>query len=160
MPHQTAQYQAYSIATRTVGKTRQVVMLYDGVIRCLKQAEIAIAEKRIEERFKLLQRASEIILGLQNSIDFDKGGEVAMTLHRFYTGISVRILSVNFKKTEGQALCKSIIEELKQMRDVWDSIDRTLDAGKSPAENPAPPAQTAQPSSAAASGEANVSLSA
>jgi flagellar secretion chaperone FliS len=124
--HKPSQYQAYSLATRTVAKTRQVVMLYDGAIRFLRQAEAAIAAKRIEERFKLLQRASEVIVGLQSSIDFDSGGEVAVTLHRFYSGISMRILSVNFKDAAGAALCAEIITELKQMRDIWDSIDRTL----------------------------------
>jgi flagellar protein FliS len=123
--HKPSQYQAYSLATRTVAKTRQVVMLYDGAIRFLRQAEVAIDEKKIEERFKLLQRASEIIVGMQSSIDFDNGGDVAQTLHRFYTGISMRITAVNFEKDAKKA-CIDVIEELKQMRDIWDSIDLTL----------------------------------
>lgn len=123
----TAQYQAYSIATRTIAKTRQVVMLYDGAIRFLKQAKDAIVEKRIEDRFKLLLRASEIIVGLRNSIDFDNGGEISNVLERFYTGIDMRILSINFNKN-GEAICEEIITDLKQMRDVWDHIDRTFSA--------------------------------
>lgn len=139
--HKPSQYQAYSLATRTVAKTRQVVMLYDGAIRFLQQAGVAITEKRIEERFKLLQRASEIIVGLQSSIDFDTGGEVAHTLHRFYSGISMRILSVNFEK-DGAGICTEIIAELKQMRDIWDSIDCTLNkpASETLPEAPAAPA--------------------
>src|SRR5271155_1384096 len=88
-------YKAYSAATRTVAKTRQIVMLYDGAIRFIKQAQVAILEKRIEDRFRLLVRASDVIVGLQNCIDFENGGEVAHTLHRFYTTMSTRILSVN-----------------------------------------------------------------
>lgn len=122
----TSQYQAYSVATRTVAKTRQVVMLYDGAIRFLRQAEAAIERNQIEERFRLLQRATDVVTGLQSSIDFDTGGEIAHTLHRFYTGISMRILSVNFKPSEAKTICGEIITELKEMRDIWDSIDRTL----------------------------------
>jgi len=135
MSPQKTQYQAYSLATRTVAKTRQVVMLYDGAIRFIKQAKEAIAEKRIEERFKLLVRASDVMAGLQSSIDFENGGEVAMTLHTFYMNMCSRILSVNFTR-DGANLCDSIIEELKQMRDVWDNIDHTLNA-PSPSEAPA-----------------------
>lgn len=121
-----SQYQAYALATRTVAKTRQVVMLYDGTIRFLQQAKSAIESKRIEERFRLLQRASEVIVGLQSSIDFDTGGEVAQTLHRFYSNVSMRIMAINFKQTEGIQDCNELIAEIKQMRDVWDSIDKTL----------------------------------
>jgi flagellar protein FliS len=123
MSSQKNQYKAYSVATRTVAKTRQIVMLYDGTIRFLKQAQTAAAEKRIEDRFNLLKRASDVIMGLQSSIDFDNGGDIAMTLHHFYTDISTRILSVNFSPKEAVELCEDIIGELKKMRDIWDHID-------------------------------------
>lgn len=124
-PQKNAQYKAYSAAAHTVPKTRQIVMLYDGAIRFLKQAQAAMEEKRIEDRYRLLVRASDVIVGMQNSIDFENGGEVAHTLHRFYTDMSTRILSVNLHPKQGQELCTGIIDELKGMRDVWDRIDRT-----------------------------------
>lgn len=161
MPTPEAKYQAYSIATRTVAKSRQVVMLYDGAIRFLRQAQVAIDEKRVEDRFKLLQRSVDVLTGLQSSIDFDSGGEMAHTLHRFYTGINMRILAVNFKTEEAKEICEDVIKELKQMRDIWDSIDRTLNK---PAEEAALERSQAAVASAsggtASSGEASVSLSA
>ncbi len=131
-PQKNAQYKAYSIATRTVAKTRQIVMLYDGAIRFLKQAQVASAENRIEDRFRLLVRASDIIVGLQSSIDFDNGGEVAQTLNKFYTNISMRILLVNSRPKEAVVLCEEIIGEIKQMRDVWDTIDSSMSTTEAP----------------------------
>ncbi len=154
MVSKQSHYQAYSLATRTVPKTRQVVMLYDGAIRFLKQAIIALEEKRIEDRFNLLLKASKIINGLQGSIDFEKGGDVANTLFRYYTDMSIRILSVNLKPQESKKNCESIIEELKQMRDVWDNIDRTLDTTGTDV----PPAS--QPLNVPVAAEVNVTLSA
>ena len=124
-PQSNAQYKAYSLATRTVPKTRQIVMLYDGALRFIKQAQIAVAEKRIEDRFRLLVRASDIMVGLQNSIDFENGGDVAHTLHRFYTNMSTRILSVNLHPTDSVKLCEEIYQDIREMRDVWDTIDRS-----------------------------------
>jgi flagellar protein FliS len=140
MSPQSSKYQAYSLATRTVAKTRQVVMLYDGTIRFIQQAKTAITEKRIEDRFHLLTKASKVICGLQNSIDFENGGDIAMVLHRFYMDMSVRILSVNFKREGGEEMCDTLIEELKQMRDVWHNIDLTLGAGSDDATQLATPA--------------------
>jgi flagellar protein FliS len=156
MSPQKNKYQAYSIATRTVAKTRQIVMLYDGAIRFLKQAQTAAAEKRIEDRFLLLKRASDVILGLQSSLDFENGGEVAGTLNKFYTNISLRILSVNFHPKEACELCEGITSELKQMRDIWDSID----SGATQAANPASTPAMTPGSIPDASGAGNVTLSA
>ena len=131
----TANYNAYSMATRTVAKTRQVVMLYDGIIKYLKQAEIAIDEERIEDRFNLLSKASEIVLGLQVSIDFETGGNIANVLHDFYSNISMRVLGINFVKDKDLAKekCEELIAELKQMRDTWDNIDNNINENKTAA---------------------------
>ncbi len=124
------QYKAYWKATTTVAKTRQVVMLYDGAIRFLKQAATAVKEGKIEDRYNLTVKSSEIMMGLQSSIDFENGGEIASILHEFYTNVSRRIIYLNFIRSpqECEAQCTAIISELKQMRDVWDNIDHTLNA--------------------------------
>ncbi|MEI7668848.1 MAG: flagellar export chaperone FliS [Pseudomonadota bacterium] len=124
-PYQKNQYQAYSSAIRTVAKTRQVVMLYDTAIKFLKQTGIAISEQLIEDRFNLSKKASEIMIGLQSSIDFDNGGEIANILHDFYTNITRRIIALNYNKdkSESERECNDLIEELKQMREVWENID-------------------------------------
>lgn len=119
--------QAYSQAQHTVGKTRQVVMLYDGAIRYLQQAREAIEHKRIEERFRLLTRVSEILIGLQASLDFDNGENVARVLYDFYSVQDQRITSI--QRTNNVALCDTVIEDLKAMRNTWNDIDKTITAG-------------------------------
>jgi flagellar protein FliS len=115
-------YKAYHKATHTVSKTRQVVMLYDGAVRFLQQASEAIENKEIERRYNTLTRASEILSGLQSCLDFDSAEGMARVLFDFYTNIDLRILALH--RTPDKADCDQIIAELKQMRDVWDLIDR------------------------------------
>jgi flagellar protein FliS len=119
----STQYQAYNIATQTVPKTRQIVMLYDGAIRFMQQAKDAIAEKRIEDRFNLLVRAGEIVVSLQNSLDHENGGEIARILHDYYSSIDMRILSIH--RTCSLETCDRVIAELKEMRNAWHQIDST-----------------------------------
>lgn len=121
MSPQHLAHQAYVHAFHTVGKTRQVVMLYDGSIRFLKQAREAIAEKRIEDRFNLLTRASDVMLGLQASLDFESGGSVAKVLYDFYSSVDSRILTI--QRTNDLGLCDDLIAELKEMREAWNVID-------------------------------------
>ncbi len=131
-PQQNA-YKAYNKAFHTVGKTRQVVMLYDGAIRFLKQAKEAMEQKKIMKRYRLLTRVSEIILGLQASLDFDNGQAVAKTLYDFYSSVDARILTLH--RTNDAASCQALIDELKEMRDAWATIDQGVSTDK-PAAKP------------------------
>ena len=116
-------YQAYASATQTVAKTKQIVMLYDAVIRYLQQVKEAIAEKRIEDRYNLLVKASEIVFGLQSCLDFENGKDIARILYNFYSSVDSRMFSVH--RTNSQETCDELIAELKQMREVWREIDET-----------------------------------
>lgn len=126
-------FNAYNQALYTIAKTRQVVMLYDGMIRYLKQAKEAMEHNRIEDRFNLLVKVGDILMGLQSSLDFEKGDEVAQVLYDFYSSVDARILTLH--RTQDLAMCDQLITELKEMREIWDQIDRENSA-QSPAPQP------------------------
>ncbi|MDX2095108.1 MAG: flagellar export chaperone FliS [Alphaproteobacteria bacterium] len=115
-------YKAYHRASHTVGKTRQVVMLYDGMIRFLQQAAEAIEKKDYEARYHKLARVSDIIIGLQSCLDFEAGGPSAKGLYDFYAALDARIFALH--RSNDLKACRAIIAEIKDMRDAWDGIDR------------------------------------
>lgn len=114
-------YQAYMAATHTVAKTKQIVMLYDGMIRWMRQAKEAIVEKRIEDRYHLLIKVSTILNGLQGALDFEEGGSIARVLYNYYASIDGRVFAIH--RSNNIEACDDIIADLKQMRDVWQEID-------------------------------------
>lgn len=115
------QLNAYNMATQTIPKTRQVVMLYDGAIRFMQQARKAIEDKRFEDRLNLLQKAADILIGLQGSLDFKNGGEIAPLLYDYYSSLDSRILYIH--RTNDLRILDSAIAELKQMREAWGVVD-------------------------------------
>ncbi len=123
MSPQNLAYQAYSQAFSTVSKTKQIVMLYDGAIRFIKQSKVAIADDKIEERYNLLIKASDIITGLQGCLDFENGGEVATSLYDFYSSLDAKITSIH--RTNSVEECDAVIAELKDMRIIWENIDHS-----------------------------------
>ncbi len=122
MSSQLIANKAYVNAQHTVQKSRQVVMLYDGAIRFAKQAKEAIEQKKIEERYNLLVRVSDIMQGLQSCLDFENGGEAAVSLYDFYSSIYARIIDI--QRSNDAVMCESLIADLKKMRDFWDVIDK------------------------------------
>lgn len=113
---------AYHQASHTVSKTKQVVMLYDGIIRNLNQIKEAIKDNRIEDRYHKLIRTSEIISGLQMSLDFESGGDVARTLYDFYSSLDSRLIQLH--RHPNVEVVEQMIVEIREMREVWDHIDK------------------------------------
>lgn len=114
---------AYKAVSHLVRKTKQVVMLYDGAIRYVQQAKAAIEKGDIESRFNSLTKACDIINGLQMSLDFNNGGQVAKLLYDYYAAMDMRLLSVH--QSNDLSLLDLTIKHLKMMREAWEEIDAT-----------------------------------
>jgi flagellar secretion chaperone FliS len=85
------------IAVQTSSPTRLVVMLYEGAIRFLQQSIAAIVSNDLDLKRQAVDRAVAVIQHLQNTLDLDRGGEVAAELYRLYTYIHSRILEGSTK---------------------------------------------------------------
>lgn len=112
---------AYNSAAQTVRKTRQVVMLYDGAIRFMQQAKQAILNNDVETRYNALERVTDIITGLQASLDFEQGGQLAKTLYDYYSGMDMRIMHLHGKPDP--VVCDQVIKHLRMMREAWEEVD-------------------------------------
>lgn len=123
-------YAAYQSASQTVPKTRQIVMLYEGMVRFLQQAREASLAKQIDERFNKLVKVSDVVVALQGSLDFENGGEPAQVLYEFYSQIYHNINHAHRADAEDVSHIDHMISELKTMRDTWDEIDRGENATK------------------------------
>lgn len=86
-------------AVQTSSPEKLIVMLYEGVIKFLRQAVSAMQSRDIERKRQSIDRALAVIQHLQSTLDRDKGGEVAVELDRLYVYITCRIMdgSVNLQ---------------------------------------------------------------
>lgn len=115
-----AHYGAYKAARATASKPKQVVMLYEGVIKFLQQAQTAIVQHDVETRFVALTKAADILQGLDSCLDFDNGGDSAEILHDFYQDLHYQINRVH--QTGDAGRCESILSSVREMLDVWRNI--------------------------------------
>ncbi len=115
---------AYRSANHTLDNFTKLLMLYDTAISSIQQAKDAIAENNIEKRYNKLERAFLIVTGLRDILDMEKGADVAETLREWYTGLGVRILSINDKNDLSVAdLC---MKHLKEMRDAFVEAKKSI----------------------------------
>ena len=114
----------YAEAGHNVSNTRQIVMLYDGIIKFLRNAQASYENKDFENVFSNIQKAKNIIQGLQLGINFDRGGDIAQTLNDFYDGMFFRMSLFNIRdQSQGYDYLAKITRDLQTMRNAWAEID-------------------------------------
>ena len=75
-----------------------VVMLYDGAIQSADAACEAIASGNLPARKAAISKMVAIIGQLQNTLDMERGGEIAENLDRIYSWAISRLLDAIVKR--------------------------------------------------------------
>lgn len=116
-------YQTQQIMTASPAML--VFMLFEKAIGCLKEAIKAIESNEIEARWRANGRAMEIIAHLQNTLDMEKGGEVAANLDRLYSYMLNRLPKIDIRNDVTAA--QEVIGLLEPMRDSWRELAKQGD---------------------------------
>jgi flagellar protein FliS len=98
---------------------RLIVMLYDGAVRFLFQAAVAMREKQIETAHSKLRRAEDIILHLREALDMEQG-EIAQRLHAIYQ-FCLRHLR-QARLDQDPAKVEQVRSLLAELREAWAAI--------------------------------------
>ncbi len=85
------------VANAEADPIQQIAMLYDGTIKFLRLAAASINAHDIAAKAEQTDRALQIVNYLQSVLDFERGGEVAVTLNTLYTSITLMILHASAK---------------------------------------------------------------
>ena len=97
-----------------------VVMLYDGALRFMAQARVAIERKDIRARREAISRTLAIISELQGTLDMEKGGEIAVSLNALYVYVNGRLLDGAAKQDVRPIDEASRV--LSTLREAWSDI--------------------------------------
>lgn len=87
----------------------------------MDEAEQALTEQDFERANEALTKAQKVVAELISSLDTEKGGEIAVNLHRLYTFVWERLLHANLRKSiEPLQDAKQIWEQLRQL---WEQVE-------------------------------------
>jgi flagellar protein FliS len=102
---------------QTASAEQVLVMLYDGAIRFIRQAGQALEEGDRVLKLKKISRAVAIITELSNSLDFEKGGEIAENLDGLYAYMVRELTNPN---AEDEFKAMEVSENiLLELREAW-----------------------------------------
>lgn len=123
-----ARYREMEIRTATPEMV--VVKLYEGALRFLRQAAQCQSEGDVPGRATAVGKALAIVSELQQSLDLDRGGEIARNLDALYFYVTDRLLEANVRGTSQPI--EEAASVLSTLNEAW------VEISKRPA--PAPPA--------------------
>jgi flagellar protein FliS len=104
----------------TASPVKQIVMLYDKAIVCLKSAIEDIKNKDYRSKVNNINRATQIILALNSSLDMEQGGEIAKNLRELYEFLYNKIVEAHAKNDA--KLIEDVIDILETLREGWEGI--------------------------------------
>jgi len=87
----------------------------------MDDAEAALNARDLERANDALVKAQRIVAELISSLDMEKGGEIAVNLHRLYTFVWERLLHANLRKAVGPLQeAKTVWKELQSL---WEQVE-------------------------------------
>ncbi|MDE3074562.1 MAG: flagellar export chaperone FliS [Chloroflexota bacterium] len=109
------QYQNTSV--QTADKAQLLLLTYEAIVRWLNRADAAITESRVMDAHDALIAAQTLVGDLANSLDFRRGGDVAINLARLYDYMVERLVSANVSKDN--AIVEEVHGLVSSLLDAW-----------------------------------------
>jgi flagellar protein FliS len=116
-------YQVYrQTQTQTAAPGELVLMLYRGAIRFVTSAIEAIDSKDIASAHTNLVKTQAIISELSQTLDVERGGEVASNLQSLYAYMLRRLIEANVRKDRRPA--REVRRLLRELLQAWEAAVR------------------------------------
>ncbi|MDD6055854.1 MAG: flagellar export chaperone FliS [Helicobacter sp.] len=115
-------YQQNSVAVES--PARLVEMLYEGILRFSSMAKRCIDAEDIEKKIYYINRTTDIFVELLNSLDYEKGGQVAHYLTGLYTHQIKLLTQANMENSKEKI--DIVIKVTKGLLEAWKEVNHEL----------------------------------
>jgi flagellar secretion chaperone FliS len=134
VPDETLASRYRDVAVKTANPIQLIVMLYDGAIQSLQQAQEFLKRRDIAGRARAINRATAIISELQASLNFKEGGDIAFSLNRLYSYMRQQVFNANVEQRP-EPLAE-VVRLLENLRSAWHELVIQSQKGAAAMESP------------------------
>ena len=113
-------------STQQASPVGLVILLYDGLVRDLKNAVSAMHAGNIEERCRSLKHGFVLLQQLELLLDAERGGVTAEKLRRFYRHLRGEMLKAQFERSP--ARIERQVALILDVREAWQTLDAPTSA--------------------------------
>jgi flagellar protein FliS len=103
---------------------RLIQLLMDGALEKIRIAKGVMERRDIPEKVRQINWALSIIDGLRQSLDMEKGGEIAQNLNALYDYIQRRIVVANMENDT--RILDEVASLLIEIKTAWEAVPEIL----------------------------------
>jgi flagellar protein FliS len=107
-------------AIETADPLQLIILCYDAAIDNLKQAKELHDRHEMNDAYRKIRHAQDIITELLVGLDYERGGDIARNLNRLYNFILRRLIGINSR--EDASVYEHLVKILTELRDGWEGI--------------------------------------
>lgn len=110
----------------TASGVELIVQLYDELIRNIHLARSLLSKgdtltfDEIKEKGKVIGKAVNIVTGLAEALDMEKGGDISLNLGKLYEFVNMRLLNANLNNDP--VMLDEALRVLHELREAWEGI--------------------------------------
>ncbi|MBF0214087.1 MAG: flagellar export chaperone FliS [Magnetococcales bacterium] len=120
-----------SSRANTASREDLLILLYEGAIRFLERSIEELQGGRLSDHKMSLRRGIAIIAELQNTLNFEKGGDLAIQLFDLYGYMLDRLTQANLRKDA--EYIREVIRHLNTLLEGWREAVRQVKSEAIPA---------------------------
>lgn len=115
-------YKTTELGSRATGgdKRELILMMYDGAIGAIRIGQQHAARKERLPTGKQIDRALSIIGGMRQTLDFERGGNVAVNLDDLYRYLMKALVKAN--SSLDTSIMQEVVDLLASVREAWASV--------------------------------------
>ena len=117
-----------SAKTDTKDPHELIKLLFEGLTDRIALARSALAKNDREGRAEAVTKAQKILFGLRDSLDHEKGGELANNLDSLYEYSNRRLIKAHVR--EDDSIFEEVMDLMVMIREAWKQIPTNHEIGK------------------------------
>ena len=117
MSQQKAFQKYKQTSVTSASREKLLLMMYEGAIKFTKRAIVACETKDIAERGLNIGRAYDIIMELNNTLNFEIGGDISRNLEQLYMFMTEQYTKAN--ATGDVVPLHTVLKILNTLNDAW-----------------------------------------
>ncbi len=108
---------------KTADTLQLVILCYERAIKDLETARQLHEKDSLENGYKNIRHAQDIITELLLGLDYERGGEISVNLSKIYNFMLRELMGINTSKDT--AIYGHIIKMLAELKDAWEQVRKS-----------------------------------
>ena len=107
-------------AIETADPLQLIILCYDEAIIDLNNAKELHEKKEMDDAYRKIRHAQDIITELLVGLDYERGGDIARNLNRLYNFVLRQLIGINSRRDT--AVYGHLVKILSELKDGWEAM--------------------------------------